>query len=63
MKEEKQYNEHHPIPSSRQRRNRVENIEDKKDILFKNLYDQPTTRMEVREHSALHQANTKKSKN
>ena len=55
-----EYSRHHPIPTSRERRKRHENIEDTEDIVFKNLIDQPTTRLNVSEHDALHRANTKK---
>lgn len=54
------FNEHHPIPTSRERNSWAENIEDAKDILFRNLTKQPTVRMRVREHDALHASNSMK---
>ena len=54
------YNEHHPIPTCRERPWRSENLEDVQDILFKSLKKQPTVRMRVREHDGLHASNTKR---
>lgn len=60
MKKKFKFNEHHPIPTSRERNNRHENIEDTQDVIFKNLLDQPTTKMKMSEHDAMHNANMKR---